>query len=688
MPAPTTTARRGLTLDDLTRFQIASEPRLSPDARSVVFTLQRMSRANDTYYTNLWMVAADGAQPARGFTSGDVKDHGAEWSPDGTRLAFVSNRGEGVNIYIMRIDGGEAMRLTDLKGSVDHVAWSPDGTQLAFAYRADDPPLPADPGGPEVKPADGKPPRYRHITRLHYKEDGIGFAPIERQHVYVLTVDGTRATGEPRQLTEGDADDREIVWAPDGSSIYFLTNRREFAEWDEGYVELYRVPVAGGVLELATPLAGPKAAVAMSADGTSLVFLGHDDPVDGWATKNVHAWTLNLPDGTARDLMPGADLTCVHYLLTDVKAAGAQRVRFSADGTRLYVLASQRGATRIYELPVAGGEPRAITADKQDVGDFSVAGVRLAFVRATTQSAGEVCVCDIPTGETRVLTRLNPWIEDEIELSIVEELEVPSDGGPVHVWRARPPRCAGIPDGSTLPAILHIHGGPHTMYGFALMHEFQMLAARGFVVVWCNPRGSIGYGEAWTSAIKGDWGNRDYADFMAVSDEIERWPFVDATRVGVGGGSYGGYMTNWIVGHTDRFKAGVTMRSVVNMHSFFMNSDFGYNSSSYWGASAWERPDIYLQQSPITYVRNVHTPLLILHAENDNRCPIDQAEQLYTALKHMKRDVEFVRYPVESHGQTRGGTPSRRLDHQRRTRDWFERYLGPMAVAADDAPPA
>lgn len=673
-------ARRGLTLDDLTRFRIATEPRLSPDARWVAFTLQRMSREKDTYCTNLWLVPADGSQPARAFTAGDLKDHGTEWSPDGTRLAFVSNRGEGSNIYVMRVDGGEAQRLTDLKGDVDTIAWSPDGRRLAFTYRAEDAPLPADPGGPEVKPEDKKPPRYRHITTLHYKEDGVGFVPRERQHVWVVDVEGTAAASEPRQLTFGDADDKEPTWAPDGSALYFLSNRREFADWDSGYTDLYRVEPGGGDSQQIITIDGPKNAIALSADGGTLVFLGHDDPSDNWGTRNVHVWSVNLRDGAARDLMPDSDLTCLDYLLTDVRPAGAQRVRFSADGTRLYVVCSQRGAARVFELPVGGGTPRPLTADKQDCGDFSLAGVRFAFVRATTQSPGEVCVHDIPTGEARVLTRLNAWLEDEIELAEVEELEVASDGGPVHVWRVRPPRCAGIAEGTKLPAVLHIHGGPHTMYGFSLVHEFQMLAARGFVVAWCNPRGSIGYGEAWTAAIRGDWGNNDYKDFMAVADAIESWPFVDAARVGVGGGSYGGYMTNWLVGHTDRFKAAVTMRSVVNMHSFFMNSDFGYGATAYWGAEAWERPDIFLAQSPITYVQNVKTPLLILHAENDLRCPIDQAEQFYTALKYMKREVEFVRFPVESHGQTRGGTPSRRLEHQRRTRDWFERYLGPMAV--------
>ncbi len=680
MSASPVATRRGMTLDDLTRFRIATEPRLSPDARWIAFTLQRMARDKDTYYSNLWLVPADGSRPARAFTSGDVKDRGAQWSPDGTRLAFVSNRDGGSHIYVIRVDGGEAQRLTESKGDVDALAWSPDGARLAFTFRAEDTPLPADPGGPE--PKDDAPPRYRHVTRLHYKEDGVGFVPREWQHVWVVDVDDTRATGEPRQLTFGDADDKEPVWSPDGAALYFLSNRREFADWDEGRVDLYRVPAEGGDIAQVTPLDGPKTAVAVAADGASCVLIGHDDPIDGWGTKNVHVWSVDLRDGRARDLMPGVDLCCVDYLLTDVRPAGAQRVRYSADGTRLYVVAGERGAGRIYEMPVGGGAPRAITADKQDVGDFSLAGVRLAFVRATTQSPGEVCAFDIPTGETRVLTQLNAWIDDEIELAEVEELEVAGDGGPIQVWRVRPPRCAGVPDGTALPAVLHIHGGPHTMYGFTLVHEFQMLAARGFVVAWCNPRGSLGYGEAWTSAIKGDWGNKDAADFLAVADAMASWPHVDAARIGVGGGSYGGYMTNWLIGHTTRFKAAVTMRSVTNLHSFFMNSDFGYGSASYWGVPAWERPDIYLAQSPITYVTNVETPLLILHAENDFRCPIDQAEQLYTALRYMKKTVEFVRYPVESHGQTRGGTPSRRLDHQRRTRDWFERFLGPMTAAA------
>jgi dipeptidyl aminopeptidase/acylaminoacyl peptidase len=690
----TPAARRGLTLDDLARIRVPNEPTISPDGRLIVFTLSRMDRKADTYYSNLWLVPADGSSEARQLTAGDNKDRAPAWSPDGTRLVFASNRGGASNLWIMRADGGEALKLTDLKGEVDEPAWSPDGRSVAFTFRKEDPALESEPDATQV-PGSGepivtapeskqpkKPPRYRHITRLHYKEDGKGFLPKEWQHIWVIPVDGLTG-GTPRQLTDGDADDREPTWSPDGRWIAFLAKRQPDAEWYEAWTDIFRVRAAGGAIEQLSREPGERAALAYTPDGTQIGYTGHLNPNDGGGMTNMHVRAIPAAGGDARDLTPEFDRSAQNVHINDVNPGWNGRVAWSADGGTAYFLVCDRGAVRVYAVAASGGAPTPLTGERELVYDFTAStdARRLACAIGDPATPGDIYALDPASGARTRLTQMNKWIADEIELATPEEFEVQGGGGRVHAWRVRPPACVGVNGEAKLPAILHIHGGPHGMYGWGFYHEFQMLAARGFVVVWSNPRGGQGYGQAWAESIKGAWGGVDYEDLMAVADEMTRWPFVDVARMGVGGGSYGGYMTNWIVGHTERFRAAVTMRSISNLHSDSGTSDYGYFDAWYWGAHTWEDPQKFLRHSPITYVTQIRTPLLILHCEEDHRCPIEQAEQLYTALRYMKREVEFVRYPEESHGLTRGGTPSRRLDHQRRTRDWFEKHLGPMPTA-------
>lgn len=676
-----TAARRGLTLEDLARIHVPQDPRMSPDGRWVVYSQQRMDRIQDKYFANLWLVASDGASTPRQLTAGDHKDLHAVWAPDAARLAFVSTRDGEQNVWIIRRDGGEALRVTDLKGEVDALAWSPDGASLAYTFRPVDKPLPADPGGPAPTDADkGKPPRYRRITRLHYKEDGIGFVPDEYQHVWVLSIDGCTAVGEARQLTSGDSDDHHPVWSPDGAHVAFFSKRMPDAELYEAFTHIYRVPATGGEIEQLTQDQGDRQTMAYSPDGSQLAYIGHQDANDGGGMINMHAWVMPASGGASRDVTPAWDRSAFNTHINDINPSFNACIAWAADGSALCFLATDRGAVRIFDVAAGGGTPRALTGEREYVYAVSAdtRGTTLAFALGDPRTPGDIHVLVRATGARRRLTDVNAWMHAEIELATVEEFTVSGAGGSIHAWRARPPACAGIAADAALPAFLHIHGGPHCMYGWGFVHEFQMLAARGFVVVWSNPRGGQGYGQEWAKAIKGAWGGVDFDDLMGVADEIDRWPFVDKTRTGVGGGSYGGYMTNWIVSHTDRFKAAITMRSISNLHSDAGTSDFGYFDAQYWGAHTWDDPQRFLDRSPITFVRNVTTPLLILHSENDHRCPMEQAEQFYTALKYLRRTVEFVRYPDESHGITRGGTPSRRFDHQARTRDWLEKYLGSL----------
>jgi len=556
VPENTHATRRGLTLEDLARISVPHEPHISPDGRTVVFTLARMDRAADTYHSNLWIAPADAAREARQLTVGDHKDHAPEFSPDGSRIAFVSNRGGASNVWLIATDGGEAQRLTDVKGEVDEIAWAPNGRALAFTFR----PAPAketnaadaQPGDRAV-PTPGEPvtvapetkepkkaPRFRHITRLHFKEDGKGFLPAERYHVWLIAVDGLRAGGAPRQLTDGDADDAEPRFSSDGRSVTFVSSRQPDADWYESWCDVFRVSAEGGAIEQLTHNPGPAVAAAPSPDGARLAYCGHLVHQDGGGMTNMHVWDIPAAGGDARDLTPDFDRSAQNVLIGDLKGGWNSRLFYTPDGSRLLFLAGDRGASRVFAIPAAGGKPEALTGDKCDVYDFTTAAGRIAYVKADPQTPGDVWTLDLASGTHTRLTCVNAWMDAEIDLAAVEEFQAPGSGGPVHAWRLRPPAACGIADDARLPAVLHIHGGPHGMYGFTFMHEFQMLAARGFVVVYSNPRGGQGYGQAWASAIKGAWGGVDHDDLMAVADEMARWPYVDAARMGVGGGSYGG----------------------------------------------------------------------------------------------------------------------------------------------------
>jgi dipeptidyl aminopeptidase/acylaminoacyl peptidase len=307
-------------------------------------------------------------------------------------------------------------------------------------------------------------------------------------------------------------------------------------------------------------------------------------------------------------------------------------------------------------------------------------------VFAWEPSAGEAPRA-LTTANAKLLSRRNLAAPEEVSIPVPDDAAAAADGasgtGPLHGWVLRPSGA-----GDRHPLILAIHGGPMMMYGWIYVHEFQVLAASGFTVLYTNPRGSQGYGEAHCTAIRGDWGNLDYSDLMTAADWAARQPFVDPRRMGVTGGSYGGFMTNWIVGHTARFGAAIADRSISNLHSMYGTTDFGWDFGWELGARPWEDSQRFLRQSPLTYVDAIRTPLLIVHAEMDLRCSVDQADQLFTALKVLEREVEYVRYPEQSHGMSRGGRPSLRRDRLERYVEWFTRHLtgkGAAAAAREDA---
>ena len=654
---------RPVEAEDILRIRPPSDPQISPDGTHVLFHLRSADlEEKKKNYSHLWMSEVDGGR-SRAFTTGKQSDTGGRWSPDGSKIAFIRSTDDGSRIYVMNADGGEPGALTNLEpGAIFSIEWSPGGDRLLMIYRKR-------PG------KDKKPPAVRHITTLNSRFEGLGWFDGLYPHVWVVDA----ATGKAAQVADGRWGEAEATWSPDGKTIAFTSNRHAEAEYQGEQLDLWTVGAGGGEPKrIATP-PGPVYHPRWSGDGRRVAYLGHDDPEACWGTKNLHPWVVPL-GGKATNLTPDFDRCGENLTISDMWGfqSGAATLHWSPDDARLFYLISSRGATQLNSARTeAPGEPTPLTEGAHDVRGMTLSrdGRRAALLIATQTNPGT-----LHTAAVEEPMRPKPLFDPNAELlaglqvAMPEELTFTSaDGTEIQGWLLKP---AGFDPKRTYPLCLEIHGGPRAQYGATFFHEFQMLAAQGYVVLYTNPRGSQGYGEKFAAAITGAWGELDYQDIMATVDAVLERGFIDPKKMAVMGGSYGGYMTNWIVGHTDRFACGITMRCVSNLISMEGTSDFGYECRREFGAHAWEDPERLWKMSPAAYAKNVRTPLLIIHGEGDLRCAVEQGEQMYRFLKEQKLETELLIFPEENHDLSRGGRPDRRvlrLEHMLR---WLKKYLG------------
>lgn len=698
--------------DDLYRLRLPTDPQLDPAGRTAWFTVTSVASTFDGYRSAIWSIPTDGSAPAARVTWGHRVDAHPRPSPDGTFVAFLSDRRvaledapEGVKpderhdqvqVYLLPTAGGEARRLTDLPWGVDDMAWSPDGRWLVVTSasrgatvaedRARRPSRARTPGAPP--PSD-----YRYLDRLDYQANGRGFVDDRGARLWLVDV----ATGVARRLTRGVHDEVSPAWSPDGARIVFVTNRRPASD-TRFDTDLWVADVATGT---ETRLTGGTAAFfapTWLADGRTVACLGHR--FGAGAGTRADVW-LFAADGSERGATGGRNLTARHDRMfastmnSDVVPGEEVRIVLAPDGRSLFAIAPDAGAEELWRISLPDGDLERVTGGRHYVSGFSVAAgprgaTRVVLVRSTATTTSDVEVLDVPPAtlrgplEPRRLTGLNDDVLAELALVEPEERWSDVDGRRIQGWYVAPVGAAG--DGSrragrrapvAAPLVTEIHGGPHTHYGWAPVWEFQVLAGEGMGVFYCNPRGSDGYTEAFNTANARDWGDGPMRDILAGVDALVGEGRADRDRLGVTGGSYGGYMTTWIVAKDQRFRAAMTCRSVADMSTLMLTGDIsgGHWARLEFGVAPWEDPDFYREISPLTYAPDIRTPLLIQHAEHDIRTTVQQAEALFTVLRSLRRPVRFMRVPGETHELTRSGTPFRRVENLVQVRDWFRWYL-------------
>lgn len=663
--------KRLITAEDLYEIEIISDIRLSPSGDHVVYTQQRTDPVTEKKYSNLWVVPTDGGKSAQ-FTFGDQIDTQPRWSPNGEKIAFLSNRAnkdKSAQIYLIPFQGGEAQKLSAIEGEIDDLKWSPNGKKLLCRVRKIDQEIIE---RQSDKQAEKLGTVNRHYRRVFYKLDGEGYLPEERWHIWMVDTNN----GRVKQLTEHAVyDDEDPTWSPDGKLIAFISNHSPDPGLEPNHVDLYILPASGGKPNKVKTKYGDKSKPSFSPNGRYIAYFGTDGKGD-W-TKNQGLWVVPT-DNSAQsiNLTEAYDIHVSPETINDVGSPEIMPPTWTNDSSRLYFPVVRQGRSELCTIDLGGNNFKTFAGEHGVIGsyNFDAGQTRLAYFMGKMIDPGQVYLQDIGSTKELQITHVNKKLFSKIDFGQIEEVWIKGpDKNDLQGWILKPP---GFNPGRKYPSILEIHGGPLTQYGEFFMHEFYYLAAAGYVVHFCNPRGGRGYGEEHAKAIWGGWGDTDYRDLMTWTDFIEQQPYISKKKMGVTGGSYGGYMTVWMIGHTDRFKAAVTQRCVSNLVSLWGSSDLNWIFQQVLNDKPpFQDLDKFWEHSPIKYIGNAKTPTLVIHSENDLRCPIEQGEQVFVALKTLGVDTEMVRFPGEFHGLSRNGRTDRRIARLHHILRWFDKYL-------------
>jgi dipeptidyl aminopeptidase/acylaminoacyl peptidase len=652
-------ATRGITPEDYYSFEFVSDPQLSPDGKLVAFVLTKVDRTQNRRNSSIWMAAVDGSRAPWQFTTSPQNTNSPRWSPDGRSLAFLSSRPDSATpgpgssestraqVYVLSMNGGEAKRITNLKNAVTLFRWSPDGTRFVVVSRV---------GPSDSKPENKERSDVRHYRSSSYKFNDSGWFDDRRAHLWVVDA----KSGSAKQLTDGiDWNDNDPQWSPEGTSIAFVSNRSG-KEYDHNRnSDVWVISSDGGALTKISDHEESDNNPRWSPDGKMIAFTGEVQERD-----HPKVW-LAPSSGGVPSVLAASNLDLIP---TDLD--------WSPDGKSLYFQAGVKGETHLFRINIGSKSIDQVTSGPRAVRgiDFNWPSKTMVYLVNDFKHLDDLYVADVSGRNERKLTNFNDALWKQLELADVERFSYKSaDDWTVDGFLVKP---IGWQSGKKYPLILSIHGGPAGMYGVDWFHEFQGYAAKGYAVLYTNPRGSTGYGQKFERGIVGEWGGKDYIDVMkGVDSALEKYPWLDAERMGVTGGSYGGYLTNWIVGHTDRFKAAVTLRSVANFVSDEGTRDGAFGHTADFGGDLFEKFELYWDRSPLKYAPNVKTPTLILHSDNDFRVPLEQGEQWFRALKKFGVTTEVVMFPRENHNLTRTGEPRHLVESLNWQLYWFDRFV-------------
>jgi len=632
-------AERPFSVEDALALKNVTDPRVSPDGQWVAYVVATLDLEKDTGRSNLFMASMDGGGDPVALTSSDKSNTHPRFSPDGRFLAFLSNRSDKNQIWLLDRRGGEPRELSQLKGGVSDFAWSPDGLALVAVSRD---PKPEEEG--DKRDEKTAPPLV--ITRRQFKRDGQGYLDDRRTHLHIVDVE----RGESRQITDGPYDDSAPAWSPDGREIAFESNRTDEPDGNSK-TDIFLVPAGGGEPRRLTSNPGADRSPAWSSDGRYIAHVSVTKPELIWYATN-HLAVIPADGGEARVLSATLD-------------RNVRSPHFSPDGKSIRFLLEDSGNQHLASIPVDGGSVTRLVSGELDIRAYDVSpSGEMALLVSEPQLPPEVF-----TAELENLSHANETLLQEVRLGTVENIHFRSqDGTEVEGFVTKPP---DFEPGRRYPTILWIHGGPVSQYSTRFNAQWHVLAGAGYVVVSANPRGSSGYGEEFSRAIWADWGKKDFEDVMAAVDRVVEMGYADPERLGVGGWSYGGILTNYVITQTHRFKAATSGASETNYLACYGTDHYQLQWEKELGLP-WENQELYLKMSPITYVANIDTPTLILGGEKDWNVPLNQSEQLYQSLRRRGVDTTLIIYPGQSHGIR---TPSYQKDRYERYLAWFDRLL-------------
>ena len=706
------TAKRAITEKDLFNFVWVADPQVSSDGSRAAFTRVVTDEKHTGYETSIWIVATSGSAAPIRLTNGKHDEH-PRWSPDGKSIAFLRGGGKDesgkprpAQIAILPLAGGEARVITDLPKGATGPVWSPDSRRIAFLSSTTPEDIakeqhkkneakaggatttePASTGSSAATKAEseGEHESDIHIiTRAVYRDNDEGYLDFKHhQHIWVIDVPlASDESAKPLQLTSGEYDEGEIVWTHNGSRIYFLTSRIDEPYYETPSTDIYAVSSAGGAPEKLAAIPMGIGNLTLSPDGHQIAFHGSvTQPIRSYSQPDL--WVMDVVSkAQPRNLTAGYDFDMGDAVFGDNAAprgGSDPTLYWSPDGRGLFDIVAKQGRTPLVRVDAQTGAVTEITRGDQAVLDFSItpdARTAVALV-STPVMIGDlfaVAMDDRKGGAQTRITDANKTLWSQLNLTAPEEINYKSfDGLPVQGWIQKPP---DFDPKKQYPLILNIHGGPHAAYGWVFDHEFQWMAAKGYVVLYINPRGSTGYGQDFGNIIQYHYPGDDYRDLMVGVDEVLKRGYVDPKKLGVTGGSGGGVLTDWTVTQTDRFAAAVSQRDISNWASWWYTADFTLFQPNWFKAPPFQDPKDYASRSAITFVEKIHTPMMFILGQADYRTPQDSGgEQLFRALKFLKRPTAMVVFPRETHELSRSGEPWHRIERLDNIVGWFDKWL-------------